>query len=469
MDRLDFNMLNAISKHQKVALDFCFSSDENLFVSDDARKLGKAFITYINTFKSRPSKKVMLDRHSTDDVMIDLVTQFFDKAETIDYNEPDYKYDLGKLKQRFGELKLQTIHEKLSKSNFQDIKENLKFLQKDISEIKALEGVKAFERCTLDNYVDKFRESYKEKAQNPELGKGLLTGYSFLDYIKNGLRPSDLIIIAAETGGGKSMLMSNMAVQMWLQSNTVDTPADKIKPGCNVAYFSLEMPYEDCFQRAMSRIADVPSYGIRDAKLSKAEAQGLSKACKFMKRYPYKFDIIDVPRGFSVEQLEVMYEEMTADYKPDVLFIDYMGLMEDIGDDSDDWLALGKLAGKIHEFGRTYSIPIVTAVQLNRLDPQHKGNAAKAIGLHRIGRSALISTHASMVIQIESRPDEETHDDFVYHIIKNRHGASGGHASVYKNFQKCSIIDKPYDIEAVETWATSDDISEDVSDILSAL
>jgi len=166
-----------------------------------------------------------------------------------------------------------------------------------------------------------------------------------------------------------------------------------------------------------------------------------------------------------VEQMEIMFEEIKADYLPDVIFVDYMGLMEELSD-GDDWLALGKLAGKIHEFARAHSIPVVTAVQLNRIDPANKKNEAKAIGLHRIGRSSMIAHHATVIIQIETRQDEETHDDFIYHVIKNRHGQSNKSHSVWKNFNKCSIIDKPYDVDAQEAWTSSEDISEDISDLL---
>jgi replicative DNA helicase len=464
MYKLERDILNAMVKYKRLALDFSVVGDYTLFESEDAVRIGKTFLDYVRTFKSQPSREIMLDKHSSDDGMVDSIKNFYDSIENEEYNESDYAYQLEKLKYKFGQRRLENIRNEMNSGTLQDVTASIRLIEKELSQIKAVNGEKAYEAKTLDQYVDQFRNNYIDKSKNPDLGKGLLTGYSFLDYIKNGLRPSDLVIIAAETGAGKSMFMSNIAVQMWLQNNTIDTPVEKLTSGCNVMYFSLEMPYEDCFQRAMARIADVPSYGIRDAKLNRSEAAAISKACKFAKEYKSKFDIIDVPRGFSVDQLEIMFEERKADYHPDIIFIDYMGLMEDI-QDVDDWLGLGKLAGKIHEFARAHSIPVVTAVQLNRIDPSHR-KTSKAVGLHRIGRSSLIAHHASLIIQIETREDEETHDDLIYHIIKNRHGQSNKSASVYKNFSKCSIIDKSYDVDSMETWTPDDDISEDISNIL---
>jgi len=466
MDNLDFSILNAISKHQRIALDFSYSSDENLFFSTKAQTLGKAFLHYVKSYRSKPTRKSLLDRHSTEDGLCDIINEFYDKADVTDYNEADYAYDVSKLKQTYGETRLKIIKDRINAGNLTDVTGTIRSIEKEIGFIKAANGQRAYERKKVRDYVDGFRELYIEKSKNPELGKGLLTGYSFLDYIKNGLRPADLIIIAGETGAGKSIFMGNMAVQMWMQQNNFDTPKTEYMKGCNVTYFSLEMPYEDCFRRTMARLADVPEYGIRDAKLGKQEAKGVAEACRFIKNYPYELDIVDVPRGFSVEQLEVMIEEIKSEYTPDVIFIDYMGLMEDLESDADDWLKLGQMAGKIHEFARAHSIPVVTATQLNRIDPGHKKTESKSIGLHRIGRSSMIAHHATVIIQIESRPDEETHDDFIYHIIKNRHGQSGKSATIWKNFIRCSILDKPYDADSIESWQATEDISDDIAGIL---
>lgn len=466
MDDLDFRILSGIIQYQRIALDFCLQNESNLFLNKKTKMLADSIIKYVRIFKSQPTRRTLIERNSSNDNLIDSINELFDKSDASNYNESEYKYDLLCLKERFAKNTLESLREQINKGDMSDITTNVRDIQSHINSIKVLDGTQAYERKTMKDHLKQFTETYIEKQKNPDLGKGILTGYSFFDYIKNGLRPADLIVIAGETGAGKSVFMQNMATQIWMQDNTLETPTDKFSKGYNVTYFSLEMPYDDCFMRGMSRLADVPMYGIRDAKLSKAEAMGLSKACKFIHRYPYDLDIVDVPRGFSVEQLEMSFEEIKARYTPDVVFIDYLGLMED-AEDGDDWLTLGKLAGKVHEFARSYSIPVVTAVQLNRISPDSKKTESKAIGLHRIGRSSLIATHATCIIQIETRQDEHTYDDFIYHIIKNRHGESGKSHSIWKDFSKCSVTDKPYDIDTVNNWTESEDISEDVSQILS--
>ena len=463
MDELELSVLNAVVKYKNTALDFAFSVDPQIFLSSEGRVIARTLVDHIKTFKNIPTKRVLLDKFSKDPDTGRIIGSFYDRADSVNYNEADYSYDLAKLKQAFSETCLSTIQTRMNSGNLIDITSTVRDIEKQIGLIKAANGQKVYERNPIKNYVDTFVKNYKAKAENPDVGRGILTGYSFLDHIKNGLRPADLIIIAAESGGGKSMWMNNIAIQMYMGKNRIDQRSN-FSPGCNVAYFSLEMPYEDCFRRTMARMADVPEYGIRDAKLGEAEIKGLKQACNFMKKYPHVFDIIDVPRGFSVDNMEVMFEELKTEYIPDVIFIDYMGLMEDIDNDNEDWLALGQLAGKIHEFARVHAIPVVTAVQLNRVDPNKKN--VNTVGMHRIGRSALIATHATLIIQIETRQDEETHDDFIYHIIKNRYGQAGKSHSIYKNLSKCSIIDKPYDADSITSWANNEDISADIADIL---
>jgi len=463
---LELNILNAITKHQRLALDFISNCDESLF--SDNFYIAKAIISYIKTYKSKPTPKALLDIHSKNTDFCEVITEFFEKINDEEYNEADYNFEINKLKHIFAERRLEKIQQKLNSSNITDVSENVKFIQQELGAIKNSNSVKTYERSSIKDYASTFRKNYIEKVKNPDMGRGILTGYSMFDYIRNGLKPADLIIIAGETGSGKSMFLLNMAVQIYMQKNTVHTPTDQFTKGYNVAYFSLEMPYDDCYRRTLSRIADVPSYGIRDAKLTKAEAKGLSDACKFTERYPSTFDIIDVPRGFSVEQLELQFEELKNNYPVDCIFIDYLGLMEDINNDDDaDWLKLGQLAGKVHEFARAYSIPVLTAVQMNRIDPAQRKKSG--VGLHRIGRSSMIAHHATAILQIEARENEETYSDFIYWIIKNRDGENMKKSHLTKKFSSSSLLDVGYAADNKENNIPETDISASFRDIMALL
>ncbi len=265
-----------------------------------------------------------------------------------------------------------------------------------------------------------------------------------------------------------SMLLNNMAIQMWMQNNTVFTPSDSFCKGYNVLYFSLEMPYEACARRTFARLADVPMYGIRDSCLNKFQLKGLHKALEFIDRYPYEFEIVDIPRGVTVDQIESRFQEACSRYHPDIIVVDYLGLLEDHGAEGDDWLKLGYIAGKLHELARAYNIVMLTAVQLNRASNKSKQDPSELIGMHRIGRSSLIMHHANIALQIESRKDEHTFSDLRYHIIKNRDGELGMHV-LMKNFAHASVkdMDPPFEPKKDEygTILNREDV-EDISELL---
>jgi replicative DNA helicase len=250
----------------------------------------------------------------------------------------------------------------------------------------------------------------------------------------------------------------NMAIQMWLQNNTIDM-IDNFTPGYNVLYFSLEMPFKPCLNRVLGRLSSNPTKLIRSAKLNPVEMEKIKKVLRFINKYPNQFEIVDIPRGATIESLELLYEEAKVLYDPKIVVIDYLGLMDYDGGEMEDWLKLGKIAEKTHEFARVHNCTVLSAVQLNR----SKGAKEEdRIGLHRIGRSALIMTNANIAVQIETRPNEKSHPDMFYHLIKNRDGELG-RGRLLKNLACGTLID-----DKVEEDPTTfemrdiDDISEKI-------
>jgi len=475
MSKLDLEMriMKAIIDHQRLAMDFAYLHSSKLFLDPVNKQIINCMIDYVKIYRSKPTKDSLID-FSRNRNLSEEIDRYWEYTSDFTYDESDYNFDIEKLKTRYVQNIIGNLRSTLPEEITNDVGQHINSIETTMADIRSLSKERSFEKKTLRQYVPEFKKEYTAKFKNPELGKGILTGYSCLDFLKNGLRPADLLIVCGETGNGKSMMLNNMAINMWMQNNTIDTPQEELTTGYNVMYFSLEMPYQDCFRRTISQIADIPSYGIRDSKLNALEAKSMARSLKFMERYPHEFDIIDVARGFTTDELELHYQEAKSRYRPDVIVIDYLGLMDNInqdGADQQDWLKLGELTGRVHEFARTHQIPILTAVQLNKSDKKFKDKTDEDdIGLHRIGRSALIAHHASIVIQIANRKGEKERPDLAYHIIKNRDGQVGTH-SVTKNFAHSRITDKPYNCEGdrgMSNYLSSrDDISLDMADIIS--
>lgn len=459
---LDLVILKTLVTNKKHALDFVNESDIKLF-GPDVFHFADLAIGYIRTFKDLPTQRVMVERlgKGKNDKIIETVKRVWGQIDTLQYNDQEYKHDLDKLKKRYAEKQLTTLKDSLGKlePGTMDIKKALDDMNRATQSIKSLHQVKAYDRKTLKEAVPIFREEYNAKMNDPTFDQGTRTGYSYLDNVTDGLRPGELILIGGESGAGKSMLLMNMAMQVWMQNNTIDM-TENFSPGNSVLYFSLEMPFKPCLNRVLSRLSGNPSKKIRNATLGSDEAAKLKKALKFINNYPHQFEIVDIPRGATMESMELIFEEAKAYYDPKVIVIDYLGLMDYDGADMEDWLKLGKIAEKIHEFARVHGLIVLSAIQLNR----GKGgkDAEEKIGLHRIGRSALIMQNANIGIQIETRPNEKSFPDMYYHLIKNRDGELGK-GKLIKNLAAGTLIDEKADEDPTTfEMKDPDDISEKI-------
>ncbi len=462
IDNVELRVLKTIITNKKHGLDFANDSDPKIF-SGELWNFANLIVGYIRTYKDIPTLRVITEKLSkgNNEALLKKVTSVWQQLEKISVDEREYKHDLEKIKKRFAEKQLMdtgSVLSKLEPGNV-DVNKTISELQKAIHTIKSLNQVRTYERRTLKDDVPLFRDEYNAKLEDPDFDAGIQTGYSYLDRVTGGLRPGELLLIGGESGGGKSMLLMNMALQIWLQQNNIDMKEGEFGPGFNVLYFSLEMPFKPCRNRVLGRLSSNPTKLIRTAKLNPEEADKLKKVLRFASKYPYQFEIVDIPRGATMESLEMLYEEAKLIYDPKVIVIDYLGLMDYDGADMEDWLKLGKIAERIHEFARVHNVIVLSAVQLNR--PKGAKEEDK-IGLHRIGRSALIMQNANIAVQIETRANEKNFPDMKYHVIKNRDGELGD-GRLIKNLACGTLLD-----EKVEEDPTTfemrdpDDISEKI-------
>ena len=461
-DDLEMRVLKTITTNKKFGLDFANEHDPKLF-SGELWNFANIVVGYIKTHKDLPTIRVINEKLSkgNNENLLKKINSVWDSLQKVQVDDKEYKHDLETIKKRFAEKQLIDVSGVLSKlePGSIDVGKTVVELQKTIQTIKGLSQKRAFERRTLKDDVPFFRDEYNAKLEDPNFDAGIKTGYSFLDHVTDGLRPGELLLIGGESGGGKSMLLMNMALQIWLQGNNIEM-TENFGPGTNVMYFSLEMPFKPCRNRVLGRLSSNPTKLIRTAKLNGEEAIKLKKVLKFVQNYPSQFEIIDIPRGATMESLELIFEEAKVLYDPKVIVIDYLGLMDyEGGKEMDDWLKLGKIAERIHEFARVHNVTVLSAVQLNR----SKGTKEEdKIGLHRIGRSALIMTNANIAVQIETRANEKNFPDMKYHIIKNRDGELGD-GRLIKNLACGTLLDEKIEEDPTTfEMRDPDDISEKI-------
>ena len=383
MNELDLIILKHILTSKKNALDFIAEADEKIF-DPNLWRFAKLILDYIKTFREIPTQKVINERNRKNETLLKYINQVWDSVNNAAADEREYKHDLEKIKNRFAEKLIYTLKDRLVGDDGRiDLKKSVAELNSTQQQIKGLNSTKIYEQKSLKESINDFKNRYVAKMHNPKLGAGIKTGYSFLDFTLAGLKPQEMLVIGAESGCGKSILMMNMGINQYLGENTISTERD-FKSGCDILFFSLEMPWNDMQERVLACLAKVKQTSIRDATLTQEETDRLAKTLKFIENYPHDFTIVDMPRGATVSGLELIYNEICqTKRKPQVVIVDYLALLShDERSDEADWIKMNYISEALHEFARVNDIALITASQLNR-PSQNKG--AEQNGKHRGG------------------------------------------------------------------------------------
>jgi len=292
---------------------------------------------------------------------------------------------------------------------------------------------------TLASAADKFLADYKERSEHPEKAYGVRTGFDWLDQQTLGIHAGEMFLIGGRTGAGKSIFILNVGVNAF-------------RSGKNVLIVSIEMPHDLYQQRFYSCYCDVPHNAIRAGTLTKEQYKMMADAIadikneeKTKKHYLHIADITSVT-AFTVEA-EVKKVTMKYGVKPDLLIVDYLGIMKSIDNTKADWQAQLAIAEELRAIGRTRNIPILSAVQLNR--DKNKGK-----GTERIGRSDGIGATCDVFLQIEEKGEEDDEDDgkkklsldlddtVSIYVGKCRNGETDRTFQLYKKFANMIVKNK---------------------------
>jgi replicative DNA helicase len=378
----------------------------------------------------------------------------FKKMSSLPSSETDFTFYMKEFRDRHNLIvakrHVDSISEALASGAKAD--ELNEMYHKAWSDVAALNRVEVFDEGSLGADISNMRAEYEAVRKDPHGYRGVTVGLPSLDNLTNGFQPSELIIVAGMEGTGKSLVMMNMGINAWLGTNRLGK--EILPTGKNVLYFTLEMPRSNrgkfgtagyLNRRILSSVAELSFSGLRKSQLNPTEEKKLMDTIDFIAEYDKhnKFYVVDIPRGATVEDIEIKFQELREKFPVHLVIIDYMGIMAGSstgkGDDA-DWQAQGQIAAGLHEFARSASVPVVTGVQVNR--PQGKNNSLKDQNYNttRIARSAQISQNANIVMQIGCRDQEENYIDMPMYLTKMRDG-NKGLLTFTKGFDRMRIYD----------------------------
>jgi replicative DNA helicase len=233
------------------------------------------------------------------------------------------------------------------------------------------------------------------------------TGLILLDRnLGGGLHKGEMMTVAAETGGGKSILL-------------VQAVAANILEGKSVVFFSLEMSGEDIYRRIAANIAGVPVREMDDYKTNYGrELPMITDALTKLANLP--IEVIDFMHD--MDSIESEIARAASENRADVIAVDYIQILN-MGSSDNRENAISEAARRLKTCAMKHKAVLFTASQVN-----DEG---------RLRESRAIGMHSDQVVQIEHIKEKSR-----IVVKKNRRGARNYLINVEMNGEISKFIEQ---------------------------
>ncbi len=265
---------------------------------------------------------------------------------------------------------------------------SLEYAEKAIYDISKESQNSALLGMKEGDIVNAVIHKFENISQNRNAYRGVETGFSHLDRMTNGLQRSDLIVLAARPGMGKTSLSMNIVEH-----------AAMVK-GCTCAVFSLEMPREQIVTRLLCSYANVSMEKALSGRLNDDEWQKIFRASDKLANSPIYID--DSSRVTPAEILSKCRRLNTmGKNKLDLIMIDYIQLMSSGANGSSSQenrqQEIASITRDLKIMAKELNVPIIALSQLRRIQ-------TKEPQLSDLRESGAIEQDADIVMFI-NRPD----------------------------------------------------------------
>ncbi|MGI6361737.1 MAG: replicative DNA helicase [Bacillota bacterium] len=263
--------------------------------------------------------------------------------------------------------------------------------------------------------------------------------FTDLDKILSGLQKSDLIILAARPGMGKTSMALNIAQQA------------AVTHGRRVAIFSLEMAREQLVQRMLCSLAGVDLGKVRAGAAAVDELNRLSESLGPLSQSEL---YIDDTAGITVTEMRSRCRKLKLEKKGlDLIVVDYLQLMQGSSRRAENrQQEIADISRSLKALAKELDVPILALSQLSRM--AERGNEPP--NLSHLRESGALEQDADIVIFIHRRVDDEAAEaDGLVDIIvaKHRNGPVGtvkmvfvSKITAFKNYAKEWIGEPPPEI-----------------------
>jgi len=279
------------------------------------------------------------------------------------------------------------------------------------------------------SYLDRIEELH---ARGDDV-IGVPTSFTDLDKVLGGLNKSDLIIVAARPGMGKTSLQISIA----------QTAARRFNK--RVAIFSLEMSGEQLVQRMIAAETRIDSQRLRRGDLKEHEWPIFYEAIGRISETQIFID--DTPSITSM-QLRTKARRLYAEHDLDLIMIDYLQLMQSEHTSNNRVQEISEISRGLKGLARELDIPVVAASQLSRAVEQRQDKRPQLSDLRDSGS---IEQDADVVIFIYRdeyyNPETSERPNIAeINVAKHRNGPTAsvdlywhGQLATFRNLQRQEI------------------------------
>lgn len=247
--------------------------------------------------------------------------------------------------------------------------------------------------------------------------RGIGTGFADLDHKLAGMQDSNLLILAARPGQGKTAFALNIAQYASVHSKQ------------SVGIFSLEMSKEELVDRLLVSQADVDAWRLKTGRLSDNDFTRLSEAMGELAEAPLYID--DTP-GINIFEMRTKARRLQVNHGLDLLIVDYLQLV-DPGRRFDNRVQeVSIVSQSLKNLARELKIPVLAVSQLSRAV---EARGTKVPQLADLRESGAIEQDADVVMFIyreEQEAEKWEHQIVKLLIAKHRNGPTGEIDLVFK-------------------------------------
>lgn len=265
----------------------------------------------------------------------------------------------------------------------------------------------------VSSVVQDVFDTLSEAAASGSKIPGISTGLPDLDRVTLGLNKSELILIAARPGMGKTSIALNLALHAAMNLKKT------------VAIFSLEMSREQLVTRLLSRASLVPSQNLLTGQLSEEQWREISDAAQALSATDIRID--DNP-SLTVSEMNAQCRRVP---NLDLVVIDYLQLMQSAGS-GHSWSnesrtqAVSDISRMLKIMAKELNVPVICLSQLSRANESRQD---KRPMLSDLRESGAIEQDADVVIGLyrDGYYNKESENPNLAEaiILKNRKGQTG--------------------------------------------